>query len=62
VRKQNVTQIDSRLVPLCFSEQEQHLLRQLRADYPVRRDFLGAGELEHLRFIRWLYRTGRLNT
>ena len=58
--KQYVTQIDIAPLPQCFSQRERHLLRALRADYQVGRDFLGARELGRLRFIRWLYRTGRL--
>ena len=60
--KQNLTQIDMTPLTLWFSQRERHLLRMLRADYPVRRDFLGTGELRHLRFIRWLYQTGRVTS
>ncbi|MDB5059029.1 MAG: hypothetical protein JWO59_2501 [Chloroflexi bacterium] len=60
VAKIDVVQNDAPLYPVCFSPQERLMLSELWADYPARRDFLDAGELPHLRFIRWLYRTGRL--
>ena len=35
-------------------------LLRLRARYSVCRDLFDDKELAHLRFIRWLYQTGRL--
>jgi hypothetical protein len=60
VAKIDMNQLGIKLSPLRFSRQERHSLRKLWTDYPARRDFLDACELPHLRFIRWLYRTGRL--
>lgn len=43
-----------------FSPAEQHSLRILRARYQLSRDFFSLRELASLRFVRWLYQTGRL--
>ena len=39
---------------------EWHTLCALRARYREGRDLFSAGELAHLRFVRWLYQTSRL--
>ena len=43
-----------------FTPAEQRALRLLRARYAQDRDLFGSAELERLRFLRWLYHTGRL--
>ena len=53
-------QIDITIPLVSFSQREQRILHSLRADYLVGRGYLGAREIEHMRFVRWLYRTGRL--
>jgi hypothetical protein len=55
-----VYQLDITLPLPSFSQREQQRLRSLHQDYQVSRDFLGARELEQMRFLRWLYSTGRL--
>ena len=39
---------------------ERHTLRVLRARYQQDRDLFSERERAHLRFLRWLYETGRL--
>jgi hypothetical protein len=55
-----VYQLDITLALPPFSQHEQQQLRSLHEDYQVGGDFLGVREIEHLRFLRWLYSTGRL--
>ena len=43
-----------------FTRAEQATLRELRARYCACRDLFNERELARLRFIRWLYQTGRL--
>jgi hypothetical protein len=43
-----------------FTRAEHATLRALRARYRAGRDLFDAQELARLRFIRWLYQTGRL--
>jgi len=43
-----------------FTQAERASLRRLRARYRAGRDLFDAKELARLRFIRWLYQTGRL--
>ena len=60
MNKQTDTQSDTMMFPACFSQQECYSLWLLRTHYAVCRDLLAERELRHLRFVRWLYRTGRL--
>ena len=46
--------------PPCVSQRQAYAFWQLREHYALTRDALSVRELRHLRFIRWLYRTGRL--
>jgi hypothetical protein len=46
-------------VATVFTPAEQITLRQLRARYRAGRDLFDAHELAWLRFMRWLYQTGR---
>jgi hypothetical protein len=43
-----------------LSRAEWHALRVLRARYQQDRDLLSERERAHVRFLRWLYETGRL--
>lgn len=43
-----------------FSAAERQALRNLRRHYREDRDLFTTAERGHLRFLRWLYRTGRL--
>ena len=43
-----------------FSPDEQRLLERLRAEYREWRDLFSPHERARLRFVRWLYRAGRL--
>ena len=43
-----------------FTRAEWRALRVLRARYQQDRDLLSERERTHLRFLRWLYETGRL--
>ena len=43
-----------------FTRAERATLCQLRARYRAGRDLFDVHELARLRFIRWLYQTGRL--
>lgn len=43
-----------------FSRRERRALRALRARFRQDRDVFGAHEVARLRFVRWLYRSGRL--
>jgi hypothetical protein len=43
-----------------FAPAEWQRLRRLRLRYRQDRDFFTDWELEQLHFLRWLYRTGRL--
>jgi hypothetical protein len=58
--KATFDQLDLALASPYFSQRERSRLRSLRASYQVGRDFLGDQDLRRLRFIRWLYRTGRV--
>jgi hypothetical protein len=58
--KATFDQLDLALASLYFSQRARSRLYSLRASYQVGRDFLGAQDFRRLRFIRWLYRTGRL--
>jgi hypothetical protein len=42
------------------SPAQQQVLRTLRARYAQHHDLFSQAELARLRFVRWLYRTGRL--
>jgi hypothetical protein len=46
---------------LTFTVAEWCALFALRTRYRQDHDLFSRRELEHLRFIRWLYRTGRLD-
>jgi hypothetical protein len=46
-------------VPL-FTHTQRRALRVLRAYYRQHCDLFSAAELAHLRFVRWLVQTGRL--
>lgn len=48
-------------VAVTFTRQEWWALRSLRVRYLQGRDVFSARELEHLRFLRWLRNTGRLD-
>ncbi len=43
-----------------FASKEWDALCTLRHQYRQYRDLFSAGERAHLRFLRWLYQTGRL--
>ena len=43
-----------------FTRAQARLLRTLRSRYQQDHDLFTAQELAHLRFIRWLYLSGRL--
>ena len=43
-----------------FAPAAWQALRALRTRYGQHRDLFSAGELARLRFLRWLYQTGRL--
>ena len=43
-----------------FTRTERATLRTLRARYRAGRDLFDSKELARLRFVRWLYQTGRL--
>ena len=43
-----------------FTHAEQHALRTLRARFQQDHDLFSSPELARLRFLRWLYQTGRL--
>lgn len=43
-----------------FSRGERRTLRALRDRYQQDHDLFSAQELAYLRFVRWLYHTGRL--
>jgi hypothetical protein len=45
-----------------FSLREWAVSLALRARYPQHSDQFSARELDHLRFVRWLYQTGRLTS
>jgi hypothetical protein len=55
-----VYQLDITLPLMPFSRREQQQLRSLYEDYQVGGDFFAVREIEQLRFLRWLYGTGRL--
>jgi hypothetical protein len=42
-----------------YTPAERHALRQLRQRYQRQEEIWSPGELAHLRFVRWLYRTRR---
>jgi hypothetical protein len=43
-----------------FTPTQRATLRALRARYRASRDVFDSKELARLRFVRWLYQTGRL--
>jgi hypothetical protein len=45
-----------------FSRREARTLGTLRAHYRQHRDLMSHDEVARLRFVRWLYRTGRLHS
>jgi hypothetical protein len=45
-----------------FTPLEQEVLQALRARYHQDHDLFSDSELEQLRFVRWLYQTGRLSS
>lgn len=47
-------------LPPTFTRLERRTLRALRARYRLDTDMFSERELMHLRFLRWLYQTGRL--
>jgi hypothetical protein len=47
--------------PIKFATQELRALRMLRTRYEEGGDLFSAHEMAHLRFVRWLVQTGRLN-
>ena len=47
---------------ITFSRRELRALRTLRAHYRQDRDLFRSDELARLRFVRWLYHTGRLES
>jgi hypothetical protein len=48
--------------PERFSARERTALCRLRTRYQQDHDLFSAPELAHLRFVRWLYRSGRLES
>ena len=46
--------------PTTFARAEWRTLRVLRVRYQQDRDLLSERERAHVRFLRWLYETGRL--
>jgi hypothetical protein len=48
------------ITALTFSPAEQQALQILRARYQQDRDLFSTQERRYLRFLRWLYQTGRL--
>jgi hypothetical protein len=47
--------------PIVFTDAEKVALCHLRTRYAQSGDDLSERELAHLRFVRWLYRRGRLD-
>ena len=45
---------------LAFTRTERASLRALRARYRAGRDLFDRQEMARLRFVRWLYQTGRI--
>lgn len=45
---------------LTYTPAERQALRQLRQQYRQHEEVWGPRELDHLRFVRWLYLTRRL--
>ena len=58
--EQWTTPLWRRLHASTFSDSEWRALRVLRDHYRQNRDLFSARELGHLRFVRWLYYTGRV--
>ena len=54
------TQTPSRTRRTTFTAEQQRVLEALRQQYRQDRDFFTARERAHLRFLRWLYHSGRL--
>ena len=54
------TPIPATLAPAGFSVDQRRQLLALRARYQQAGDLFTAAEVERLRFLRWLSRTGRL--
>jgi hypothetical protein len=54
------TQTPSRTQITTFTPEQQRGLEALREQYRQDRDFFTARERAHLRFLRWLYHSGRL--
>jgi hypothetical protein len=56
------TQIEAtaRPAPMLFTPPQWQALKDLRTRYHATGDDLSQAELERLQFMRWLYRTGRL--
>jgi len=48
------------LAEIPFTEQEARALKALRIRFQEDHDLFGAREWAHMRFLRWLVRTGRL--
>jgi hypothetical protein len=44
-----------------FTAAQQKRLLLLKEQYGLGGDLMSAGEYAHLRFMRWLYQTGRLD-
>jgi hypothetical protein len=56
------TQLPPLVTPTTFTLAERQALCALRARYRQHRDLLREAELTHLRILRWLYQTGRLES
>jgi hypothetical protein len=54
------TQTPSRTQITTFTPEQQRILEALRRQYHQDRDFFTVRERAHLRFLRWLYHSGRL--
>ena len=54
------TQRAATVIVTMFTPAERTALRALRRRYSRQRDLLSQREQARLRFIRWLYQTGRL--
>ena len=54
------TQTAATAIAPTFTRAERRMLRALRTRYRQDHDLFSESESAHLRFIRWLYQTGRL--
>ncbi len=53
--------ITPKLPVTAFTADQWEALSRLRTWYPKYAEYFSAQELAHLRFVRWLHRTGRLH-